>query len=260
MRVVSLHADVLIATSAIWQTNCTIVRSGDEAFAIDSPVLPEEIDALGAVVEQAGFPPVVGLLATHADWDHLLGRLAFPEAALGCAASTAQRLRAAPGDAQRELRAFDEQHYLRRPAPLSLGSAQALEVPGACEIGVHELALYEGEGHTSDGMAVCSPWSGVLAVGDYLSAVEIPVLGEGGSPAVYAATLERLRALVAQAQFIVPGHGPVLGSEQALELLEEDLAYLGTLREQGEAAELPEGRRGKAQRAIHAENVVLAAG
>jgi glyoxylase-like metal-dependent hydrolase (beta-lactamase superfamily II) len=255
VRVVSLHADVLIATSAIWQTNCTIVRSGEEAFAIDSPVLPEEIDALPAVIEQAGFPHPAGLLATHGDWDHLLGRLAFPRAALGCAASSADRLRAAPGEAQRELRVFDEQHYLARPVPLALGSIQALEVPGSCEIGARELALHPAEGHTADGMAVWSPWSGVLVVGDYLSTVEIPVLGDGGSADAYASTLERLRPLVARARFIVPGHGPVLGGEQALILLAEDMAYLRALAAPSRAAELPEGRRGKAQRATHLENV-----
>jgi glyoxylase-like metal-dependent hydrolase (beta-lactamase superfamily II) len=255
VRVVSLHPDVLIATSAIWQTNCVIVRSGEETFVIDSPVLPEEIDALPAVIEQSRFPHPVGLLATHGDWDHLLARLAFPKTALGCAASSAERLRATPGEAQRELRSFDERHYLIRSSPLSLGSVQALDVPGICEIGAHELSLHPADGHTSDGMAVWLPWSGVLAVGDYLSNVEIPVLGEGGSAVAYAATLERLRPLVAQAQFVVPGHGPVLGSEQTLSLLDEDLIYLQALCCRGEAAEPPEGRRSRAQRAIHAENV-----
>jgi glyoxylase-like metal-dependent hydrolase (beta-lactamase superfamily II) len=259
VRVVSLHPDVLLATSAIWQTNCVVVRSGDEAFVIDSPILPEEINALPAVIEQARFPEPAGLVATHGDWDHLLGRLAFPEAALGCAVSTAQRLQTAPGEAQRELRAFDEQHYLVRPAPLSLGAVQALEVPGACEIGPHELALHPAEGHTADGMAIWAPWAGVLVAGDYLSTVEIPVLADGGSIAVYVDTLKRLRPLVAEAQFVVPGHGPMLGSEQALSVLDEDLAYLETLSALGAGAELPGGRRSKAQRAIHAENVVRVA-
>ena len=73
MRVVSLHPDVLVATSRIWQTTCTIVRgsvapakpdtgaagtsgpltvhvsegapgAGAETFAIDSPVLPDELE------------------------------------------------------------------------------------------------------------------------------------------------------------------------------------------------------------------------
>ena len=68
---------------------------------VDSPVLPDELDALPALVEQARFPAPSGLLATHADWDHLLGRLAFPGVALGCAESTAERLQASPGEAQR---------------------------------------------------------------------------------------------------------------------------------------------------------------
>ena len=40
MRVVGLHPDVLVASSRVWQTTCTIVRSGDECFVIDSPVFP----------------------------------------------------------------------------------------------------------------------------------------------------------------------------------------------------------------------------
>ena len=74
MRVVGLHPGVLVATSRVFQTACTIVRDGDECFVVDSPVLPDELDVLPALLEQAGFP-FSGLLATHGDWDHLLGRL-----------------------------------------------------------------------------------------------------------------------------------------------------------------------------------------
>ena len=63
---------------------------------IDSPLLPEELQALPALVEQARFPAPAGLLATHGDFDHLLGRLAFPDLALGCASSTVARLRSRP--------------------------------------------------------------------------------------------------------------------------------------------------------------------
>jgi glyoxylase-like metal-dependent hydrolase (beta-lactamase superfamily II) len=244
VRVVSLHPDVLLATSAIWQTNCVIVRgrvrpdpkdpvtvriagephAGDETFVIDSPVLPEELDALPALLDQAGFPTPSGLLATHADWDHLLGRLAFPEAALGCAVSTARRLSADPGAAQRELRAFDRQFYVERSRPLMLGSIQALAVPGHCEIGSHEVRLHPADGHTEDGMAMWLDWAGVLVVGDYLSTVEPPQVD--GSAAAYVATLERLRPLVESAEHVVPGHGPVLDGGRALELLEENQALV----------------------------------
>jgi glyoxylase-like metal-dependent hydrolase (beta-lactamase superfamily II) len=255
MRVVSLHPDVILLTSAVWQTNCTIVRAGEECFVIDSPLLPEELQALPGVLEQTQ-SQLSGLLATHGDWDHLLGRLAFPQASLGCAEGTAARLHAAPGEAQRELRAFDEQYYIERPQPLGLGSLQPLPVPGHCGIGAREIELHEATGHTVDGMAVWIPWASVLVAGDYLSAVEIPFFGEGnGNPDAYRATLQRLRPLVERAEHVVPGHGPVLDSARALAVLEEDLAYLDQLDKQGAGAQLPPGRRSKAQRQLHAQNV-----
>jgi glyoxylase-like metal-dependent hydrolase (beta-lactamase superfamily II) len=230
VRAVALHADVLVATSAIWQTNCAVVRAGEESFLLDSPILPDELEALPALVEQAGFPAPSGLLATHGDWDHLLGRLAFPGIALGCAQSTAERMQAAPGEAQRELRAFDEEHFVERERPLALGAVQALPVPGSCGIGERELALHPAPGHTGDGIAILIEWAGVLLSGDYLSPVELPVLGPAGTAEAYAHTLERLRPLVERVEHVVPGHGRVLDGERALELLEEDLAYV---REEG---------------------------
>ena len=150
---------------------------------------------LPALLEQARFP-FSGLLATHGDWDHLLGRLAFAGGALGVAESTALRLREKPGAAQRALRDFDERHYLTRPAPLALGTVEALPVPGYCGLGDAELELHRADGHTVDGMAVWIPWAAVLVCGDYLSPVEIPT--PGASMDGYLATLARLEPLVAR--------------------------------------------------------------
>jgi glyoxylase-like metal-dependent hydrolase (beta-lactamase superfamily II) len=312
VRVVSLHPDVLVATSAVLRVNCVLVRGaaggegvlansdwadagsgrtdvgletvrsaqagglgeavgGSETIAsgsgragetlmIDSPVLPDELGALPAIVEQARFPALSGLLATHADWDHLLGRLAFPGVALGCAENTAMRLRSSPGEAQRELRAFDEGLLIERDRPLALGSVQALPVPGRCAVGERDLELHPAAGHTGDGMAVFVPWARVLVAGDYLSAVELPMLGDaGGDLDIYLATLERLRPLVRSAEHVVPGHGPVLDRARALAVLEEDLAYVWALTGRGGEAEPPVGRRTNAQRKLHAKNVLKAA-
>ncbi|HME05282.1 MAG TPA: MBL fold metallo-hydrolase [Solirubrobacteraceae bacterium] len=269
MQAVALHRDVLVARSAIMQVNCVIVRSpvategasagareiGGEVFVIDSPILPDELDALSALLEQARFPAPSGLLATHADWDHLLGRLAFPGLALGCAESTAERLVSSPGEAQRELRAFDEGLLIERDRPLALGSVQALPVPGRCLLGEHELELHPAGGHTPDGMAVLIPWARVLLAGDYLSPVELPTFSEGGDLDAYLATLDRLRPLAANAEHVVPGHGPVLDRTRALAVLEEDAGYLRALAEHGGKAALPAGRSGGAQRRLHSENV-----
>lgn len=252
---------MIVVTSELFHAHCTIVRGpdSDEAFAIDSPVLPEELELLPSLVSQAGYPAPHGLLVTHADFDHLLAPLAFPDATLGCAESTAARLRSEPGAAQRELRRFDEELLIER-RPLSLGAVQPLAVPGRCAIGDAELELHPATGHTADGMAVWIPWARVLVAGDYLSPVELPGLGDGGERMLdaYLATLERLQPLVEVAEHVVPGHGPVLDGAGALAVLEEDRAYLQELRERGAEAELPERRRSHVQRELHAQNVARA--
>jgi glyoxylase-like metal-dependent hydrolase (beta-lactamase superfamily II) len=252
VRAVAVHEDVLVVESGVWRTTCTVLRSGAECFVVDSPVLPEELELLPSVLAQAGFE-LSGLLATHGDWDHLLGRLAFPGAALGVAETTSARLRADPGGPQRELRAFDERFYLERHTPLALGSVEALAVPGYCGLGEHDLELHPADGHTVDGMAIWAPWIGVLVCGDYLSPIEIPTLAAGVD--AYLATLARLEPLVEQADSVVPGHGPILSRGEALTILTEDRAYLEALREGGAGAALPASRRSPEQRRLHAENV-----
>jgi glyoxylase-like metal-dependent hydrolase (beta-lactamase superfamily II) len=254
VKAVGLHPDVIVVTSRFWQTTCTLVKSGEEAFMVDSPVLPDELELLPAVGEQSGFR-VVGRVATHADWDHLLGGYSFPDAPLAAAETSAARLRNEPGVAQRELREFDDEHYVERPGPLSLPTPQMLPVPGHLAIGEHELELHPADGHTADGMAVLIPWAAVLVCGDYLSPVEIPWISADGSASAYLATLDRLEPLVGRVEHVVPGHGPVVGAERALAILREDRAYLHALVEQGADAPLPLARRTGAQRKIHAENV-----
>jgi glyoxylase-like metal-dependent hydrolase (beta-lactamase superfamily II) len=258
VKAVGLHPDVVVVTSRFWQTTCTLVRSGQEAFCIDSPVLPDELELLPAIAAQAEFR-VVGCLATHADWDHLLGRYAFGDAPLGLAESSAARLRNEPGTAQRELRDFDDEHYVERPGPLLLSGPQTLPVPGHCGIGERELELHPADGHTVDGMAIWVPWASVLLCGDYLSPVEIPWISETGSVSAYLATLDRLEPLVARAEHVVPGHGAVLDAERATAILREDRAYLEALLDRGADASLPLARRTGAQRKIHAENVAKVA-
>jgi glyoxylase-like metal-dependent hydrolase (beta-lactamase superfamily II) len=276
MRAVALHEDVIVFVSDVWQTTCTAVRGDDEGFVIDSPVYPEELRALPEVLEQAEFP-VSGLLATHADWDHLLGRLAFPAAALGAAESTITRLNSELGGAQRRLRAFDEEHYVPDRGPLGLGSLQALPVPGRLEVGTRggpagpareqgasgatpgrELELLPADGHTGDGTAYWLPWARVLVCGDYLSPVEIPMISAsaGGTLPAYRATLARLSGLVERAEWVVPGHGAPLTSRRADEILREDDQYLAELQRDPAGAHPPASRGGTViQRRIHDDNV-----
>jgi glyoxylase-like metal-dependent hydrolase (beta-lactamase superfamily II) len=254
VKALAVDEDLIVVVSGIWQTTCTAVRAGGEGFVIDSPVLPDELAALPGVLEQAGFP-VSGLLSTHADWDHLLGRLAFPGASLGAGESSVQRLNASIGEPQRAVRAFDDEHYIEGRGALGLADVQALPVPGRLSIGdEHELQVHPAPGHTADGVAYWLPWLSVLVCGDYLSPVEFPMMSPGGSVGAYLATLEHLSELVSAAGTVVPGHGRPLAGEDAQRILIEDVAYLEALIGDGEVT-LPDGRRSARQRQIHAANL-----
>jgi glyoxylase-like metal-dependent hydrolase (beta-lactamase superfamily II) len=250
----------------MWQTNAVALRapkgsqrSGHgpllahyEAMLVDSPYFPDELEALPGLLAGAGFEPDA-LIATHADYDHVLGRLAFPGLALGVGEPSALRLREEPGATQRELRDKDAELYVERPAPLSLGQVQTLPVPGSVELGSEELELHPADGHTRDGMAVMARWCGVLCVGDYLSNVEIPMVEAGLDD--YRATLARLAPLIEAADTIVPGHGAPQDRDGALRILDEDVDYLDALERGEERPALPKRRDTREQRRIHAENL-----
>jgi glyoxylase-like metal-dependent hydrolase (beta-lactamase superfamily II) len=265
LRAVSIHRDVLVITSRLWQTNAVALRarkgsqrSGHrpllahyEAMLVDSPYFPDELEALPGLLAGAGFEPDA-LIATHADFDHVLGRAAFPGLALGLGEPSVLRIHREPGAAQRELRDMDDRLYVER-RPLALGQVQTLPVPGSVELGTEELELHPAEGHTADGMALMARWCGVLCVGDYLSGVEIPMVEAGLGD--YRATLARLAPLVEAAETIVPGHGKPHTRDDALRILDEDVDYLEALERGEEKPTLPKGRDTREQQRIHAENL-----
>ncbi len=239
----------------MWQTNAIALRARREAMLVDSPYFPDELELLPEVLAGAGFEPDA-LLATHADFDHLLARLAFPALSLGVAESSMLRIRAEPGVAQRELRDYDAEHYVVRERPLGLGEARSLPVPGRLELGdAEELELHPAEGHTADGMAILAAAAGVLVCGDYLSDVEIPLIAGAGSVEAYRATLARLAPLVEAAEAVVPGHGSPHDRDTALRILDEDAEYLEALAAGEGSVRLPPGRDSARQRQIHAENL-----
>jgi glyoxylase-like metal-dependent hydrolase (beta-lactamase superfamily II) len=253
LRTIAVHEDVFVALSAIWKTTCTAIRAGEGALLVDSPILPGELEELPALLERAGFA-VTGLFVTHADWDHLLGRYAFPDAPLACAETTAARLAAEPEEAARELREFDEPYFIDRPGALSLAGVRVPAAPGRLPLGDRELELTPADGHTADGVAVWVPWARTLVCGDYLSPDAIPELSPSSSLDAYQATLRRLKTLVEGADIIIPGHGAPLDRSRATAVLLEDAAYVEALAADPASAPLPPSRRDGANRALHEHN------
>lgn len=236
MKVLAVHEDLLVVSSRLWQQSAALVKAPgqSEAFLIDSPILPDELEMTASLAGQAGFS-LAGLIATSGDWRKLLGKFAAPDAAIACAESTASYLQANPGLPQRQLRDFDDLHFVdRQRAALSLGQVQSLPVPGKLELGEgFEIELHEASGRTADGLIAYVPWARTLLCGSYLSPFEIPIWqsDRGGSKAAYQQTLRALGELIERSDWVVVANGGALDAQRAMAIWREDMEYLksGTL-------------------------------
>jgi hydroxyacylglutathione hydrolase len=211
--------------SALWQTTSLLLVAGEEAIAVDPGISTEEVGRIERRAHGLG-ARVTHVLATHADWDHVCGIAAFPDAVATMGEATAEHVRDVEAGGR----------ISRQAARYELSVAGAPRVDRTLAPGVaHELGSFVVEtlsllGHTADGTAYRIRSVDVLALGDYLSPVEFPF---ASSTADYRLTLAELADLLRRdpPARVFPGHGPELTAAEALAIAEEDLAYLHALRE-----------------------------
>jgi glyoxylase-like metal-dependent hydrolase (beta-lactamase superfamily II) len=211
--------------SALWQTASLLLVSGDAAVAIDPCIGSGEVARVAARARELG-ARVTHVLATHADWDHVCGIAAFPDAVAAMGERTAQIVASGEPAAQIAQRAAE--YGVEVPGPPRVDLAL---VPGAAHrIGPFTVETLALAGHTPDGTAFRVRELDLLAVGDHLSAAEFPF---ADSTADYRVTLAGLIDLLRNdpPAHVVPGHGPMLTAAEALAIAEADLAYLHALRE-----------------------------
>jgi glyoxylase-like metal-dependent hydrolase (beta-lactamase superfamily II) len=209
--------------SALWRTSSLLLASGGEAVLVDPGVSSEEVDRIAARAVELGVR-VTHVLATHADWDHVCGFAAFPDAVAVASEATAARIAERPAGTP----------VADRAAALALEIAGEPRVdrtfePGATlDLGPFRVETMALRGHTADGVAYRFRELDVLAVGDHVSAVEFPFVL---SMSEYRATLAGLADLLRRdpPDRVVPGHGPELSAVDALGIAEADLAYLWAL-------------------------------
>jgi glyoxylase-like metal-dependent hydrolase (beta-lactamase superfamily II) len=211
--------------SALWQTTSLLLVAGRQAVAIDPCVSADEVERIAGRAATLG-ARVTHVLATHADWDHVCGIGAFPDAIAAMGASTAEIVAGGePGDV-----------ISTRASTYGLTIAGEPRVDRALAVGLaHQVGPFVVEtialrGHTADGTAYRIRELDLLVVGDHLSAAEFPF---ASSTSEYRATLASLIDLLESdpPAHVVPGHGPPLTAVEALAIAREDLGYLRELRE-----------------------------
>jgi glyoxylase-like metal-dependent hydrolase (beta-lactamase superfamily II) len=215
--------------SALWQTSSLLLVAGREAVVVDPCISADEVARIAARASELG-AGVSHVLVTHADWDHVCGIAAFPDAVATMGARTAEII---AGGTLPELIA-------ERAATYGLtieGEPRVDRVldPGVSRVGPFAVETIPLAGHTPDGTGYRIRELDLLAVGDHLSAVEFPF---ASSTSDYRATLAGLIELLRDdpPTAVVPGHGPSLTAAEGLGIAEADLAYLRALRDAVAAA------------------------
>ena len=216
--------------SALWRTASLLLVAGDEAVVIDPCISSDEVARIAERAAALG-AHVTHVLATHADWDHVCGIAAFPDAVATMGTATAEIV---AGEAPlARIREAAAEYGLRIDGEPRVD--RALTVGAAHRVGPFTVETIPLRGHTPDGTGYRIRELDLLAVGDHLSNAEFPF---ASSTSEYRATLASLIELLRHDPpgQVVPGHGPAHTAAEALEIAEADLAYLRALREAATAA------------------------
>ena len=203
-----------IHRSPLYQTLSSAVITADCRLLVDPAWLPEEIEHLQAWVATQRPDLPLYVLFTHADYDHILGAGAFPEAhTIGHARFLTHP---DPEAVLAEIRAFDAKYYLDRQHPLVFPRPEHAVTNGDLQIGRTGMTFWDAPGHTDNGLFALLEGSGVLWVGDYLSDFELPFVYHCAD--AYRATLELARRLIMQqdVRLLVPGHGRPTADRQEM--------------------------------------------
>ena len=216
-----------VRLSGIWQMTSTVIRSGNSCLVVDPGYFPRELGDLAGLISKAA--KVEAVLFTHSHWDHVVGHGIFPGVPVYTSTVLAQSIREG-GDlateAMNKAREYDSQWYVERPWGYSWPvDIRGMDDGGWFNVGDLDIEAFLIPGHAPDGMAIrVEDW---LLVGDYLSPCEIPFVDD---LADYRRTLQRLLTIInSGVEHVVPGHGPMLSSEEARRIAREDLRYLDAI-------------------------------
>lgn len=222
---------LMLWESALYRTNTALLCWNGGWLLVDPNWLPREIDIIRAAVDALPASSERWLGITHADYDHLIGLGAFPEAQLLGSAKLAAH--ADPDSVVAAISRWDEQHYIARAythafPQLSLTPSAAAE---PLQLAGRHFLSWPAPGHTDEGLMLLDVAAGILLAGDYLSNVEFPFIGSSFDD--YVQTLQTFEQVVStyQPKLLVPGHGDIaLGVEAMYARIFESRAYLQDLQ------------------------------
>ncbi len=229
---------VLIHQSEFLQTNTIVVQGRAGVLLIDPGILDSEMATLADDLRELGQPVVAGF-STHPHWDHLLwhARLGTaPRYATARCAATVRDRRLTDAEVKTRVAAqFIPPDIAQRVSLDLFGLITGLPA-GTPRIPWDgpQLRIIEHQAHAPGHAALLIEERGVLVAGDMLSDVLIPLLdlNDTADPIEnYLAGLRLLEGVAGDVGAVIPGHGSVAGADQVHARIDQDRAYVHSLRD-----------------------------
>lgn len=171
---------VYVAVAEPESVNIGLVVGPGGAIVIDTGSAPEQGAQIRAAAEQVAGVAVIGVLVTHAHYDHLNGLPGF-------AGVPSFGHETVPGPSD------------------SFSLAKVLDAGGR-----RIEAIHFGRGHTAGDVVAIVPDAGVIFAGDLLESSGPPSFGDDCFIKEWPSAVDGILGLVDEHTVIVPGHGPVM--------------------------------------------------
>ena len=229
---------VLVHQSELLRNNTVVVRGQDGVLVVDAGITGAEMACLANDLSELGLPVVAGF-STHPDWDHVLWHADLGEAPRYGTARCAADMRHLRSTADWQARAAQGlPPEIADDVPLDLFGLVTGLPAGTARIPWDgpDVRIIEHPAHSPGHAALLVEARRVLAAGDMLSDVFVPMLGdftdESDPVEEYLAGLRLLEEAAGDVGVLVPGHGSaVAGTDRVRARIDLDRAYLHALRD-----------------------------
>ncbi len=228
---------VLVHQSELLRNNTIVVQGESGVLLVDAGITNDEMACLANDLRELGQSVVAGF-STHPDWDHVLWHAELGDVPRYGTARCAADMRDLRSDADWKARAAEGlPPEIAGETPLDLFGLITGLPAGTTRIPWDgpEIRIVEHPAHSPGHAALLIVERGVLAAGDMLSDVFVPMLDNFKSTndpvEEYLVGLRLLEEVVDDVAVVVPGHGSVGRGDQVRARIEQDRAYVHALRD-----------------------------
>lgn len=228
---------VLVHQSELLANNTVVVQGASGVLLIDPGITADEMVCLANDVRELGQPVVAGF-STHPDWDHVLWHAELGDAPRYGTARGAAFMRDLRSKADWQARAAEGlPPEIAEDVPLDLFGLLLGLPDGTTRIPWDgpTVRIIEHPAHAPGHAALLIEEHGVLAAGDMLSDVFVPMLDNvtatNDPVEEYLVGLGLLEGVADHVVVLVPGHGSVARGDEVRARMALDRAYAQALRD-----------------------------